>query len=259
MLIGRDKEQEILLKALRSPEAEMVAVIGRRRVGKTYLVRSVYADKIRFETSGVQNAGLKDQLINFHFQLKKAFGDVAPTDPFSSWQEAFFALITCCEKSPVSESYILFFDELPWLASRKSGFLNALSFFWNSWAVKQNVVVVICGSAASWMIQKVVNDKGGLHNRITKRIDLMPFNLCETEAFIKSKNVNLDQYQILLLYMAMGGIPHYLNEVDAGKSAIQNIEDMCFAKSGFLNNEFSRLYPALFENAENHIAIDDIW
>ena len=255
MLIGREKEQAVLQRTLDTSESEMVAVIGRRRVGKTYLIHSVYADRIRFETSGVQNAPLKEQLNNFNFQLKSVFGTLAPEKTPKTWQEAFFALITCWEQNPSAHQNVLFFDELPWLASNKSGFLNALSFFWNSWAVKKNVVVVICGSAASWMIQKVVNDKGGLHNRITKCIDLQPFTLGETEAFLKSRNVTLDRYQILQIYMAMGGIPHYLNEVVKGKSAIQNIEDMCFSTSGMLRNEFNRLYPALFDNAENHIAI----
>ena len=255
MLIGREKEQVILERALSSKESEMVAVIGRRRIGKTYLIGSVYADRIRFETSGVQNASVKEQLINFNFQLKKAFGTLAPTKTPKTWQEAFFALMTCWDEDPSVHQNVLFFDELPWLATQKSGFLNALSFFWNTWAVKKNVVVVICGSAASWMIQKVVNHKGGLHNRITKLITLAPFTLGETEAFLKDRNVNLDRYQILQIYMAMGGIPHYLNEVVKGKSAIQNIEDICFSKSGMLQKEFSRLYPALFDNAENHITI----
>ena len=255
MLIGRKKERAVLERALQSPEAEMVAVIGRRRVGKTYLIRSVYADRIRFETAGVQNAPLKEQLNNFNFQLKNAFGSLAPEKAPKTWQEGFFTLITCLEQNPSIHQNVLFFDELPWLASQKSGFLNALSFFWNSWAVKKNIVVVICGSAASWMIQKVVNDRGGLHNRITKRIDLQPFTLGETEAFLKDRNVQLDRYQILQIYMAMGGIPHYLNEVVRGKSAAQNIENICFSSVGMLSNEFNRLYTALFDNAENHITI----
>jgi uncharacterized protein len=255
MLIGREKEQETLRRALQSNQAELVAIIGRRRVGKTHLIGSVYADKIRFETSGVQNASLKEQLNNFQFQLKKAFGSLVPEQPLKTWQEAFFTLINCWEQNPSSYQNVLFFDELPWLATRKSGFLNALSFFWNTWAVKNKVVVVICGSAASWMIDKVVNDKGGLHNRITKRIDLYPFTLVETEAFLKERGVVLNRFQILQIYMAMGGIPHYLNEVVPGKSAIQNIEDICFSNSGMLRKEFGRLYPALFENAENHIAV----
>ena len=130
-----------------------------------------------------------------------------------------------------------------------------MSFFWNSWASQKNIVVVICGSSASWMIQKVVEHKGGLHNRLTKRVHLFPFNLHETEAFLKNLNIHFNRYQIVELYMAMGGIPHYLNEVEAGLSAAQNIERICFSPTGLLNNEFSRLYSALFENADNHIAV----
>ncbi len=255
MLIGREKEKGILEKALRSNEAELVAVIGRRRVGKTFLIKTVYAEHIHFETIGVQHAPRKEQLENFRVQMRKAFGELAPTKPLASWQEAFFALTDCLEKSENKARKVLFFDELPWLAARKSGFLNAFSFFWNIWASHQNLVVVICGSAASWMIQKVVNDKGGLHNRITRRIELQPFNLQETEAFLKNRHVRLDRYQILQLYMAMGGVPQYLNEVESGKTAVQNINDICFQRGGVLTQEFGKLYPALFDDAENHIRI----
>lgn len=255
-LIGREKESAILQKALQSNEAEMVAVIGRRRVGKTFLVRTVYESNIKFDITGVQNVGLKEQLNVFSFQLKVYFDKIAPKEKPESWLDAFQQLIICLENSKQEDlKPVLFFDELPWLASRKSGFLNALSFFWNNWAVKQNIIVVICGSAASWMIQQVVNHKGGLHNRITHRINLMPFNLYETTQFLESKNVWLDHYQCLQIYMAMGGIPHYLKEIEAGKSAAQNIEKICFSSSGLLSDEFSRLYVALFENAENHINI----
>lgn len=254
-LIGRVKEIAVLKKTLRSDESEMVAVIGRRRVGKTFLIRSVYAENIRFEITGLQNATLTRQLSNFAFQLRETFGAQAPDRAPADWLEAFQQLIICLKKAGFNEKTVLFFDELPWLASRKSGFLEGLDFFWNSWAVKQNIVVVICGSAASWMIRKVVHNRGGLHNRITKRIHLMPFDLYETEAFFKSKNFSLDRYQILQIYMAMGGIPHYLKEVEDGKSALQNIEEICFSKTGLLSDEFQKLYPALFEKSDNHIAV----
>lgn len=255
ILIGRSKEKEVLLRALHSRTPEMVAVIGRRRVGKTFLIRTVYSDNMAFEISGIQGASLKEQLKNFDYQLKNTFGFNAPPEKATSWLDAFQQLITCLETKTDSEKQVVFFDELPWLATRRSDFLKGLSFFWNSWASRKNIVVVICGSSASWMIQKVVEHRGGLHNRLTKRIHLFPFNLFETEAFFKSLNINFDRYQIVQLYMAMGGIPHYLNEVEAGLSAGQNIERICFSPAGLLNNEFSRLYQALFENADNHIAI----
>jgi len=169
--------------------------------------------------------------------------------------EAFSFLTQFLEMKQKEEKMVVFLDELPWLATHRSGFLKGLSYFWNSWAVQQNIVVVICGSAASWMIRKVIHHKGGLHNRITKKINLLPFTLAETEAFLKAKHFNFDRYQILHLYMAMGGVPHYLEEIEGGKSAAQNINEICFTSNGLLQDEFSKLYVSLFENAEAHIEI----
>ena len=147
--------------------------------------------------------------------------------PFSAsrnWQEAFQMLIIYLEKHFKEEKTVVFLDEFPWLAGRKTDFLKAFGLFWNSWASQNNVVIVICGSAASWMIKNVVRDKGGLHNRITRRIQLLPFHLHETEDFLKSRGIKLDRYQLVQTYMAMGGIPHYLKEVEPGKTATQNID-----------------------------------
>lgn len=255
-LTGRKKEQETLLSLLDSAEPEMVAVIGRRRVGKTFLIRTVYDNRIDFELTGIQNAKQPKQLKNFHTQLKIQFGEThVPKQKPTDWIDAFWQLISILEKQNKQEKIVIFLDELSWLATPKSGFLEALGFFWNSWASKQNIIVVICSSAASWMIQKIVYHKGGLHNRITKRIDLQPFTLYETELYLKSRNVSANRYQILQLYMAMGGIPHYLKAVEAGKTAIQNIDALCFSQGGLLKDEFSKLYPALFDHADNHIAI----
>ncbi len=256
MLIGRAKEIEVLSEALESGESEMVAVIGRRRVGKTFLVREAYAEKIDLEITGIQSASLKEQIQSFTLALKKTFeGYAFPKTP-ANWLAAFHLLSNCLDSYQKDGKKVIFLDELPWFSTHKSGFVTALGWFWNSWATRKNdVVLVICGSAASWMIQKIVNDTGGLHNRITKRIFLMPFTLEETETFLKSRNINLDRYHILQLYMALGGIPHYLKEVKAGKTAAQNIESICLQPTGLLFREFDRLYPALFEFSENHIAI----
>ncbi len=253
--IGRQGEQKTLLATLESQEPEMVAVIGRRRVGKTFLIKNTYADRIAFEVTGVQNAGLSEQLQNFAFRINKTFyGGEAKLKP-KNWLEAFQMLILALEKQQYTEKMVVFLDELPWFDSRKSGFLRALGFFWNSWCNDQNIVVVICGSAASWMIEQVVNDKGGLHNRITRRVDLQPFNLYETEQYLQSRNVRLDQYQLIQIYMTFGGIPHYLKEIIAGKSAVENIGTVFFSPGSTLVNEFQNLYPALFENAANHNAV----
>lgn len=254
-LIGRISEIAIMQDLLNSKDAEMLAVIGRRRVGKTFLVRTVYKDSICFEITGTQGATLKEQLQDFSFQLSKVSKKSGQQPVPASWQEAFRNLEDTLDTLQKTHKKVVFFDELPWLASRKSGFLPALDHFWNTWASKKNIIVVICGSAASWMIDKVVHNKGGLHNRITKLINLPPFTLSETMDFLKSRKVDLGQYQVLQLYMAMGGIPHYLKEVKPGLSAAQNIDLICFGKNGLLRDEFTRLYPALFENAHNHITV----
>lgn len=254
-LVGRLPEQAILKKALQSGEPEMVAVIGRRRVGKTFLVRSAYAEQIDFEITGVQNGNLRAQLQHFTDRLNYHARPLLPFKPPRNWQEAFQMLIVYLEKLDKTEKPVVFLDEFPWLAGRKSDFLRAFGLFWNSWASQQNIVVVICGSAASWMIANVVRDKGGLHNRITRRIYLQPFTLFETELYLKSRGVQLDRYHLIQIYMAMGGIPHYLKEVEAGKTAVQNIDQICFSTQGLLREEFLQLYPALFEHAENHVQI----
>lgn len=253
--IGRKKEQEILQKALQSGEAEMVSVIGRRRVGKTHLVKTFYKDHIVFEATGIKDGTHEEQLFMFTQGLQRATKNTLIVKPFKDWMEAFFTLILYLENLPKDRKHVVFFDEVPWFSAHKSDFIRGLSYFWNSGAVNLNVVVVICGSSASWMIQKIVNDTGGLHNRITRRIYLQPFTLAETELYFKSRNIHLNRYHILQLFMAMGGIPHYLKEVEAGKSATQNIDDICFSYTGILYDEFSNLFTSLFDDSYNHIAV----
>lgn len=254
-LIGRESEKRILQQALVSKEAELVAVYGRRRVGKTFLIRQVYKQHIICEFSGVHHATTAEQLENFRNVIALALNSpIAPALP-KSWTEAFMLLVQYATPL-LGKKVVVFFDEFPWLSSHKSGFLSAFEYFWNSWGSKQaNLVVTICGSAASWMIQKIVNSKGGLHNRITKKIRLLPFTLYETSKYLKSKDVNLDQYQILQIYMALGGIPHYLKEIKRGESATQIIDRLCFTKDGLLINEFKNLYESLFEMADRHVNV----
>lgn len=254
-LIGREKEKKILQRALESDEAEMVSVIGRRRIGKTFLVNEVYKDHIAFSVTGIQNAPRNEQLRNFANQLKAFAPKALIISPPKDWLDAFFLLIEFLKQKDQQKKMVVFLDELPWMATHKSGFLRGLSYFWNSWATRQNIIVVICGSAASWMINKVVKHRGGLHNRITKRIHLQPFTLAETEQYLKSRRIHFDRYQIVQLYMAMGGVPHYLKEIVREESAVQNINSICFSPSGLLRTEFSDLYASLFAQAEKHMAV----
>jgi len=255
-IIGRKEEQNLLKETLTSDEAELVAVVGRRRVGKTFLINKTFEDSLIFQFTGTQNGSIELQLTNFNRQLKKINGKSTSTKNIpKTWSEAFHQLEEYLEIYLQDKRKVIFFDEVPWMATDKSNFLQSFAYFWNTWASLQNVVIVICGSATSWIIQKVVFDTGGLHNRITKYLHLQPFTLTETEAFLKTKHLNFTRYQIVEIYMAMGGIPHYLKELRRGKSATQNIDDICFSKTGLLRSEFAKLFPALFRFPEKHIAI----
>ena len=256
-IIGRETEQRRLLEASRSKEPELVALYGRRRVGKTFLVRELFRDSIAFELTGLHQQSMKRQLESFANALRSRFPKARFSIP-SSWLDAFESLRIMISDEPPKRKRkrVLFFDEFPWLETRRSGFLAAFEHFWNTFAGQRNdLLVVICGSAASWMIRKVIGSKGGLHNRTTVRIRLEPFSLGDTRKYLERRNVRLDDFQFAQLYMAIGGVPHYLNQIQPGHSAAQNIDRLCFAKDGLLVNEFQQLYAALFENAIHHEAI----
>jgi hypothetical protein len=255
LLIGRKRPIAELEEALTSQKPELVALIGRRRVGKTYLIKQVYAQKIDFELIGTQNSNLAIQLQNFVLRLARFFPDFPIRQKPSSWIEAFDLLGHALETLKKTEKKIVFFDELPWLDSKRSNFIAGLSYFWNSWALNQSIVVVICGSAASWMIKKIINDKGGLHNRVTRRLFLSPFTLAETEEFCQAKQIKLNRFHLIQLYMVMGGIPMYLEQLKKGLSAVQNIQEICFNPEGYLYDEFDRLFSSLFDNHQQHVAL----
>lgn len=231
----------------------MIAIYGRRRVGKTYLVRTFYQTQIVFEFTGIHEASTKDQLENFSIALQSAIKSSVSLAIPESWLQAFAMLTSYISELPSGKAAILFFDEFPWIETRKSGFLKAFDHWWNTQASKfSHIKVVICGSAASWMIDKVINNRGGLHNRVTQSIRLLPFTLGETEQYLQSRGIKLEKYSLLQIYMAMGGIPHYLRNINPGESPAQIIDRLCFSKDGLLKNEFNNLYTALFANAQNH-------
>jgi Predicted ATPase (AAA+ superfamily) len=255
-LVGRVDEKKILKNAFVSPGSELIAVYGRRRVGKTFLIRSVYEKHLAFEFTGVHNAKMQEQLEGFSFALKKAMKSPLDLAVPKSWTAAFHLLENFMTPIVKKQKAVIFFDEFPWIHTQKSNFLRAFEHFWNSWASRQaNLTVVICGSAASWMIRNIVNNKGGLHNRVSIRIRLLPFTLSETEAYLKSRSINLDHYQILQLYMGVGGIPQYLKAVQRGESATQVIDRIFFTKNGQLKDEFNNLYKSLFDNPAHHVLV----
>ena len=254
-MVGRREELATLKSLEQADESVFVAVYGRRRVGKTYLIRHVFDGQFTFYITGIANVGLQAQLANFYAGLVRAFPWVEDKKMPNNWFFMFQLLITALENCEDAQK-VLFLDELPWLDEPKADFIPALEHFWNSWASgRRDVTLIVCGSAASWMVNNLINNRGGLHNRLTHRIRLDPFTLTECEIFLRQKSATYDRYQIVQLYMALGGIPFYLKAVDTGKSVAQNINDLCFSQKGILRIEFDNLYASLFKNAGKHITI----
>ena len=252
-LIGRIEERAIFNDCLQSTESRLIAVYGRRRVGKTFLIRNHFDKLIKFEISGLHNGDLKEQLKHV-FDTVASYG-VSKNDLIypNTWMEAFHLLQVYINSLKGSKKKVLFFDELPWFDTPKSKFLMAFENFWNAYCTKRNdLVVVICGSAASWMIKKIVKNKGGLHNRLAERMRLNPFTLKETELFLMDRFIKMSRYDILQLYMVTGGVPYYLDRIRKGESLVQFINRVCFTDSGFLREEYDELLKSLFDNAKNH-------
>lgn len=249
-MVGRFEEIALFEKNYNSEKAEFVAVFGRRRVGKTFLIRDYFKDKYTFNFTGIANATLTEQLQNFDNALAEQHPKLSVKA--NNWLDAFALIKQAIIKSKQKKK-VVFIDELPWFDTPKSNFIPALEHFWNSWAsTRTDVVLVVCGSAASWMINKLINNKGGLHNRVTQRIKVEPFTLKECYEYSQAKKMNLDHYQIVQLYMVLGGIPFYWDEVVKGLSASQNIDAICFSKNGLLRTEFQNIFKSLFNKAEKH-------
>jgi AAA+ ATPase superfamily predicted ATPase len=255
-IIGRVREQTILRELTESKKSEFIAVYGRRRVGKTYLIKNLM-DSLHclfFHVTGIQNGTLKEQLEEFAKQIGITFYQGAPIIPRIRWRDALEDLTQAINKIPKEKKIVLFFDEFPWMSTPRSKLITALELYWNRyWVFDNRIKLIICGSATSWIIEKIINNKGGLHNRVTRAIHLKPFSLYETERFLKAHQIRLNHRQILDLYVVFGGVPLYWSFVRKGYSAHQCIDELCFQNDGPLVKEFSRLYESLFEDAKPYI------
>lgn len=256
MIVGRKKEISLLEKVYVSKEAEFVVVFGRRRVGKTYLIREFFKQKKCqfFHATGLQKGNVKVQIKKFTEVLSETFFDNVPVKVPDNWGTAFSLLHQQIVKS--KNKIIIFLDELPWMATKKSGLLQEIDYYWNRyWASDPKVILILCGSSASWLIRKIIYNKGGLHNRTTCQIRLSPFNLYETEEYLKSKKIILSKSHIVSIYMALGGIPYYLKYVSKGLTAEQNIQAILFDKNAPLKDEFNILFDSLFDEADSYLEL----
>lgn len=246
-IIGRLMEKQMLQECYDSDRAEFIAVYGRRRIGKTFLVKTFFKDKFDFYLTGIYQGSKKEQLAFFNKQLCEFSGMAYPA--VDNWFDAFDQLKHHLSAKKETK-LVVFIDELPWLDTHRSGFVKALELFWNSWAAEQpGLKFIVCGSATTWMISNLLGNKGGLHNRITRRIKLLPFNLAETEAYLKSQNIIWNRYQIAEAYMILGGTPYYLQKLRKGYSLTQNVDMLFFAENAELRDEYTFLFRSLFNDS----------
>ncbi len=246
-IIGREREKEILETCYKSNMAEFIAVYGRRRIGKTYLVKTFFKDKFDFYVTGIYQGSKGEQLKFFNKQLCEY--SQMPYTQAGNWYDAFDQLkhyISSLKKDKV----VIFIDELPWMDTPRSGFIKAFELFWNSWAAEQEKLkLIVCGSATTWMISQLLGNKGGLHNRVTRRIKLAPFTLAETESYLKSQGIVWNRYQIAEAYMIMGGTPYYLQKLQKKFSLSQNIDQLFFSENAELRDEYKFLFRSLFNDS----------
>ena len=253
-IVGREQEKDLLQLIYTSNQSEFVAVYGRRRVGKTFLIREYFENEIVFQVSGLANSTTNDQIKNFYYSLKRYNRQInkIPGD----WIECFELLIDYLEQLENIKRKVIFLDELPWMDTTGSNFISALEHFWNSWAsARHDIVLIVCGSATSWMLNKLINNHGGLYGRLTHRILLSSFTLGESKAFLQQKGILFSDYEIAETYMILGGIPYYLNLLDKRLSLAQNIDRLLFNPNGELYNEFYSLYQSLFRDSESYIKV----
>lgn len=253
MLANRIKERNELLSLTASEKSEFVAIYGRRRVGKTFLIRETFKNNLAFQHTGINNENLDEQLLAFSNSMRR-YGRRSKTVP-KNWTEAFFMLEQLLEKKGVGKK-VIFIDELPWMDTPKSNFVSALDHFWNGWANTRNdILLIVCGSATSWIISKIVKNYGGLHNRLTRQIHLAPFNLYECEQYAQERHLSMTRRQILETYMVIGGIPFYWDCLKKELSWAQNIDNMFFQENAPLRYEFDALYASLFRAPQPYIDV----
>ena len=252
-MIGRKAELEILEDCRTADRSQLVVVYGRRRVGKTFLVREAFDYRFTFTHTGLEKGAFREQLAAFWNELRRQCGVQCPVP--GNWMEAFEALKDAIAASSDARKTV-FLDELPWMDTKNSGFVAAIEAFWNGWAsARKDVVLVVCGSAAAWMTKKVLHNRGGLFNRASRTIRLEPFTLRECEEYVQAEGLAMDRKDIASAYMVFGGSPYYWSLLDKRESLSQNIDRLFFGQTAELADEFGRLYRSVFPSPEPYIAV----
>ncbi|MBP6985531.1 MAG: ATPase [Alphaproteobacteria bacterium] len=241
--IGRKAELQELGKFLKKRSASLIVVQGRRRIGKSRLIRE-FGKKFRMLTfSGVPPSAKtthRDQLNEFGWQLGKALGgDSVKAD---DWNDLFFHLSENTQQGRV----IIVFDEISWMGSRDNNFLGKLKNAWDL-HLKNNpeLIFIICGSASAWIEKNILSSTGFL-GRVSFALTVEELPLNECREFWSTRENHLSAYEKFKILSVTGGVPLYLEEIDFQKPAEENINDLCFKRGGLLVREFEQIFSDLF-------------
>jgi AAA+ ATPase superfamily predicted ATPase len=252
-IIGREHEKRLLRSYMESRKPEFLVVYGRRRTGKTFLIKEFFHNNFSFFCTGRTEETMQAQLDAFNESLARFSKDNRKYGDSANWFDAFLQLRKLIEADARPGKKVIFIDEMPWLDTQNSRFLSAFEYFWNSFASSRpDILLIACGSATSWIVKKLFENTEGLFNRVTRRMYLKPFTLGECEQFYNDIGVVMNRYQMVESYMIFGGIPFYLDLFDKGYGFAQNIDMLCFGDEALLRNEYKSLYATLFKNYENH-------
>ena len=267
LIIAREREKAELERLMNEPTAQMLAVYGRRRTGKTFLIREYFEDNFAFKHTAVSPMELKErgegeliyrvQLNEFAASLRK-YGR-KDESPINDWFEAFHRLEALIDSKRKKGKLVVFIDELPWLDTPRAGFLSAFEHFCNDYAMgKHNMLLIVCGSATSWMLDNLINNKGGLYGRSTCEMHIHPFTLKDTERYLQWRGLTLDRYDVTQAYMLTGGVAYYLSYFKPGRSLAQNVDEVFFSADGFMQKEYDRLFTSLFADNTNYRRIVEV-
>ncbi len=254
MFIGRTYELQQLQDKYNTNKSELVAIYGRRRIGKSSLVEKFAEDKEFFyKFEGIEGENTKGQMTTFAKILGNYVDDsFLDKIDFDSWHGLFQYLTErLVDNKNRQKKLVLFFDEIQWMAVRRDRMISIIKYFWDNFWKNMNVVLILCGSIASFMVKRIIHSKA-LYGRITLEILLKGLWPDEAAKFFGNKRSN---EEILKYLLVLGGVPRYLEEINLNRSFNQNINTLCFSKNGLLLNEIDKIFYSQFKEVETYLKI----
>ncbi len=248
--VGRDYELDQLNTLYKAEGSQLVAVYGRRRVGKSTLVEQLMLHKPNLQFEGLEKVRTKGQIEQFTIDLRHQVADsILDSVVFANWQAVFEYLTRYFDEC--QEKQLIFFDEFQWMAVGQSKLVSLIKSYWDRYWSKQNIMLVLCGSVSSYMIKRVIKSKA-MYGRINYELALQPFSPPEIKLLLNNKRSN---DEVLLYSLIFGGIPKYLREIDVSKSFDQNMSQLLFVRNGQLVGEYEKIFYSQFKEPKIYEAI----